>query len=75
MNIKEAAESGSRRDLLVSMRDLIAKELHNGVLARDMAALTRRLLEITKEIEALDAAEKGDSVGNAADTPDEAWDD
>lgn len=71
--IAQAAASGSRRDLLVAMRDAIADDLDAGVPARDLASLTRRLLEITKEIEAIDAATSGDRVGQAADTPDEPF--
>lgn len=71
--IAKAAAAGSRRDLLVAMRDKIATELDGDVPARDLASLTRRLMEITRDIEAIDAAEKGDDVGDAADTPDEAW--
>jgi hypothetical protein len=41
--------------------------------ARDLAALTRRLLEIAKEIEAIDAAEEQEGR-DANTTPDEAFD-
>lgn len=71
--IKAAAASGSRMDLLVAMRDKIAAELDEGVPARDLASLTRRLMEITREVEAILAGERGDDVGEAADTPDEEW--
>lgn len=73
VSIKAAAASGSRRSLLVAMRDRVAEDLDQGVAARDLASLTRRLLEIAKEIDALDAAEKGDDVGRAAVTPDDPW--
>lgn len=68
-----AAAAGSRRDLLVSLRDKIAAEIDDGVPARDLASLSLRLLAIASDIEAIDAGEDGDEVGNAADTPDEAW--
>lgn len=71
--IQEAAASGSRLSLLVAMRDRVATDLDSGVPARDLASLTKRLMEITKEIEAIEAAERGDDVGDAADTPDEAF--
>lgn len=67
------AASGSRLDLLTAMRDLIARDLDEGVPARDLASLTKRLLEITKDIEAIHAASSGDGVGHAAATPDAAW--
>jgi hypothetical protein len=35
--------------------------------------LSRRLLEIAREIETLDAAEKVDDIGDAASTPDDRW--
>ena len=69
----KAAAAGSYRDLLVALRDNIAGQIDEGIQARDLAALSRRLLEISKELEALDAAEKGDDIGEAADTPDEAF--
>jgi hypothetical protein len=71
--IREAASTGSQRDLLVAMRDKIATELDGDVPARDLASLTKRLMEITREVEAIDAETKGDDVGNAASTPDEPW--
>lgn len=71
-SVKSAA-AGSYRDLLVALRDNIAGQIDAGIQARDLAALSRRLLEISKELEGLDAAEKGDDIGEAADTPDEAF--
>lgn len=71
--VSDAASNGSRMDLLAAMRDLIAADLDKGVPARDLASLTKRLLEITKEIEAIHAATSGDDVGAAAATPDAAW--
>lgn len=73
MTVAEAAARGSRLDLLSAMRDLVAGELDEGVPARDLASLTKRLLEITKEIEALNAATSGDRVGQAAAVADSAW--
>ena len=69
----QAAAAGSRRELLVALRNVIASEIDNGVPARDLASLSLRLLAITAEIQEIDAAEEGDEVGNAADTPDEPW--
>ena len=73
MNIAEAAANGSERDLLVAMRDQIAADLDEGVPPRDLASLTKRLMEITREIKAIDAAENGDDVGNAGNAADEPW--
>jgi hypothetical protein len=72
MTVKAAA-AGSYRDLLVALRDNIAGQIDEGIQARDLAALSRRLLEISREIEAIDAAEHGDDIGEAAVTPDEEW--
>lgn len=70
--VKDAA-AGTRRDLLAALRDQIAGEIDRGVPARDLASLSRRLLEIARDLEAMDAAENGDDVGAAAGTPDEPW--
>lgn len=72
-SIATAARSGNRRRLLVALRDGIALQLEEGVPPRDLASLSKRLVDIAVEIEAIDAEEKGDVVGNAASTPDEAW--
>ena len=72
MLIAHAAAEGSERDLLVAMRDKIALDLDKGVPPRDLAALTKRLMEITREIRAIDAAEEGDEIGDAIRTPDQA---
>jgi hypothetical protein len=73
-SVKAAAESGVRRDLLVAMRARIATDIDSPKTpARDLAALTRRLLDIVKEIEAIDAEESDDDIGTAAATPDEKW--
>ena len=72
MSITDAAR-GSSRELLEALRDHIASELDEGVPARELAALSKRLMDIRKEIEALDAEEEGDDIGDAAATPDEPW--
>lgn len=72
--VKAAAEGGSRRELLVALRARIAADIDNkNTPPRDLAALSRRLLEIARDIEALDAAERSDDIGDAASTPDEEW--
>lgn len=74
LNVKAAADGGDRRELLVALRARIATDIDNpNTPARDLAALSRRLLEIVKEIEAIDAHDQGDEVGEAATTPDEEW--
>ncbi|MBM4603175.1 hypothetical protein GS885_02420 [Rhodococcus hoagii] len=74
-SVSQAAEDGSRRELLVALRSRVAKAVEDEQTPpRDLAALTRRLQEIAKEIDAIDAAESGDN-SVVADTQDEAWDD
>lgn len=72
--ILEAAERGSRLEELRAMRRRLAKALDDpNTPARDLAALSRRQLEIGKEIEAIIIAEDEDhSV--VVSTDDEAWD-
>ncbi|WP_280246166.1 hypothetical protein [Nocardia abscessus] len=72
--ILEAAEQGSRLDELRAMRRRIARAMDDpNTPARDLAALSRRQLEIGKEIEAIEiAADEDKSV--VANTDDEAWD-
>lgn len=56
LNVSQAAESGDHRALLVSMRDRIAQTVANpDCPPRDLAALTRRLQDIAREIATLDA--------------------
>ena len=72
--VKAAADSGVRRDLLVALRARIAADIDApNTPPRDLAALSRRLLEIVKDIEALDAEARVDDIGEAAATPDEEW--
>ena len=71
--VTKAASEGSRRELLVAMRARVATAVEDpNTPARDLAALTRRLMEIAKDIEAIDLAEQEDASGAA--TPDESWD-
>lgn len=73
--VTEAAERGTHRELLVAMRARLATAVEEpNTPARDLAALTRRLHEVAKEIEAIDSREGGDGIGDAAATPDEAFD-
>ena len=74
LTVSKAARDGSRRDLLVALRSRLAVAVEDpNTLARDLASSSRRLLEIAKEIESLDADSDGDAVGHAAATPDEEW--
>lgn len=68
--VVQAAKGGDQRELLVAMRDRIATAVEDSSTpARDLAALTRRLLEIARSIEAIDAraAEDAESGLEVAD--------
>jgi hypothetical protein len=61
-SVTVAAAGGSRRDLLVSVRDRVAIAVEDpNTPARDLAALTRRLIEIAKDIELIDVKDAGES--------------
>lgn len=73
-SVAEAAASGDHRSLLVAMRERIARTVSDSDCPpRDLAALTRRLQDISKEIEALDlrAREEGADAADVAE--DEEW--
>lgn len=73
-SILESAEAGDRLDELRAMRRRIASAMDDpNTPARDLAALSRRQLEIGREIEAIVVADDEDhSV--IASTGDEAFD-
>lgn len=74
LTVAEAAEGGSQRDLLVAMRERIAKAVADSRCPpRDLAALTRRLQEIAREIESIDARASQEAIEGGV-VPDEAWD-
>lgn len=72
--VAQAAESGSHRELLVAMRDRIAKAVADpDCPPRDLAALSRRLQDIAKDIAAIDLAES-EEQSVVVTTQDESWD-
>jgi hypothetical protein len=72
--VSAAAKDGDRRKLLVALRSRIAQSVEDPKTpARDLAALSKRLLEIVREIELIDAEATVDDVGSAASTPDQNW--
>jgi hypothetical protein len=72
-SIFDAAESGVRLEELRAMRRRIARAMDDpNTPARDLAALSRRQLEIGKEIEAIVISEGDHSV--VAHTDDESFD-
>lgn len=59
MTLVEAAKSGDKRETLIALRDKLAQTIENCESGRDMAANTKRLMEVMSEIEQIDAeAEK-----------------
>ena len=73
--VTQAASSGTTRDLLVTMRDRVAKDVENAnTPARDLAALTKRLLEIVRDIEAIDARSKQEADNDASAVEDGDFD-
>src|SRR5690606_19160754 len=68
LTVAEAAASGDHRALLVAMRDRISKTVSDpDCPPRDLAALTRRLQDIAKEIEAIDLRAKQEGEGAAVE--------
>ena len=70
--VTQAAKDGDQKELLVAMRDRVAKTVEDpDTPARDLAALTRRLMEISKEIRGLEMqeAEDGSVVEPGEDEP------
>lgn len=47
------ARRGDRRETLVSLRDQIARAIDESESGRDIAALSKRLMEVMDELEAL----------------------
>lgn len=69
-SVSEAADAGTTRELLVAMRTRIAKAVEDpNTPARDLAALTKRLVEVVRDIEAIDVREEqeAESHGYVAD--------
>ena len=73
-SVTEAADAGSTRELLVAMRARIAKAVEDpNTPARDLAALTKRLVEVVRDIEAIDARDEQEG-GGRGEVPDGAFD-
>ena len=74
-SVTEAAASGTTRELLVAMRSRIASAVEDPTTpARDLAALTKRLVEVVRDIEAIDARVKQEASQDASSTPDAVFD-
>lgn len=72
-SVSEAAEYGTRLDEMQQMRRVIARALDDANTSpRDLAALSRRQLEISKEIEALERQQTEEAEQGAV-SEDESW--
>lgn len=72
--VTEAASAGTTRELLVAMRTRVATAVEDPKTpARDLASLTKKLLEIVREIETIDAREKQEA-GRGAEATDGTFD-
>lgn len=60
MSLTSAAKTGNRRETLVALRDSLALAIDNCESGRDIAALSKRLMEVMAELDAL-PPEKPDS--------------
>lgn len=66
LTVAQAAEKGTHLDLLVAMRERIAKTVADEKCPpRDLAALTRRLQDIATEIAALELKAKQEAAEDA----------
>lgn len=53
MTLLEAVRTGDRRTALVALRDAVAETIDAKDSARDIAALSKRLMEVMAQIDAL----------------------
>ncbi len=73
-SVTEAAAGGTTRELLVAMRARIAEAVEDrNTPARELAALTKRLVEVVRDIEAIDARDEQEA-GRSEPVSDEAFD-
>lgn len=61
----EVISTGTYAESLRATRDVIAAQIEEGVLARDLASLTRRLLDIQRELVELEG--EGDEPESPAE--------
>ena len=58
MDIVSAAATGDRRTTLVALRDAIARTIQTCESGRDMASLSKRLIEVMDELDAIGDPDK-----------------
>ena len=74
LSVVEAAALNDHREMLLALKARIARSVESASVSPvALAALTRQMVLISKELSVLDSASEDDPVGVAARTPDEAW--
>lgn len=69
------SDQASRREELERMRDRLSAAFYDSdTKPADLSPLSRRLMEVDRELEALTAAESEDDLGRALEVPDEEFD-
>jgi hypothetical protein len=74
LTVTQATKTDNHRELLAALRDRIAGTVENpNCNPVALAALSRQLVLISKELAALNLVSGEDAVTVAAGTPDEGW--
>jgi hypothetical protein len=74
LSVTEAANEGTHRELLAALRDRVAAAVQSpNCPPVALAALSRQLTSLSKELAAIDARVE-DEISEAAQVPDEVWD-
>nr|DAS24119.1 MAG TPA: hypothetical protein [Caudoviricetes sp.] len=72
--VSQAVKEGTSRDVLTTLRARIAQTIDDpGTPPRDLAALSRRLVDIDKELRAMDAVEREEAIQGGEATGDGDW--
>jgi len=75
LTVVEAAALNDHREMLVALQARIARSVEaSSTNPVALAALTRQMVLISKELSVLDSDAGDDVIARAAATPDEAWD-
>lgn len=75
VTVAEASAEGTARQELVALRARIAKAIDDpNIRGADLASLSRRLLEIRKEIDAIDSRHAQEAEEDAAEAEDGDFD-
>lgn len=72
--VTSAAQNGTQEDLLIALRDRIAKSIDDPATpARDLTSLSKRILDVNKELSLIQSAKKEEQEALEHDTGDENW--